>query len=1051
MNEYIGDDDQTNEEEDIPFPKRRKYRRVKRKVPEPEYSSPSFAFPGVVKLVLTEDAQRAVECVCGEDVTSENPWKYIKKEAVVQNIELNESSEFFKIKNEVLTFPNPSILIIYLPDESEDEDQYYFCLSIEAEERANNIISQVKTERNEKLNNTTLKTSKPWRAQGSAPEISDMMYKANRPLIKVEIETSYPVKPAPSHFKVRPVEKAKDGYIEILSLRSTYTNVIRRKIDAVAQATPFVTATSSQTDYRYPKNETTQYQYTYSLPKETKEYIRNLKYFAQNTMNIFDDSIYVNGSIDFFTSDYKLLVKDEVGPEKPQEFHLVEFSSFYQHSIEKGKVISAVSWHPMWTGIVAISYADKALGLYINGKSEVDEVHRATFEITPVHLWSIDDHLMPKLLLEIHRDVSSLSFCPYDENLLVGGCVNGQIILWDITNKLKQVEEDEILTADQYAYRIRMHSMMSWMKNTSNRRFVGATVVSQLQYSPISAITAVTWISPFKEIDKTGKIRRISEDEKRTSLQFSTTSLDGTIQFWDLRGKPPTGALAAHKKYRHIKSRPAALMTDVSPFKVFHRVLKPIFKVNVFAPNTTRHLPLMVVGKQESATTYVQKHPSDPNRKFDLNERIYFQAELKDNRDLENEYLLGSAEGDFFIITWEGYDYTSNEIVNKETATINNFVKFHDGPLVSVKRCPSYDDVVLTVGGKIFALWLLEFIGKPIIWRKCSCRYTHGNWTANRHSAFRMSRSDGYVEQWNFTVRSDRCQYNILRSGKWTLGSHAHPLPLEKQILGLCDYTSSFRLFLTDNTVQQDKKELSHLYQLLCAEAERKRGIVRWNEQWNVKNPELSVSHRAKSVTGEEKKQDEKAVQVIEEAINVKQRDRINADAQWREREVERMNTLLLTKRGLDPSLLEVQQLPLIKVKEESTRKQEKLKDALKSAPKIYEDTVAMMFADAVQKKPQSPVDPYKGGEFVINKSVYFNSYTRIAEKYEKFVSDNTYQYTFNWLKMAKAGRERRILLDGYNQRCNHKRRIIRERVLREKELTKPPTISKQESIQAIE
>ncbi|KAJ8909870.1 hypothetical protein NQ315_013504 [Exocentrus adspersus] len=71
-----------------------------------------FSIPGVVKIVLSELAQKIIGCVAGVDVTTENPWTLVEKEAVLDNLELHEeSSEFLPIRKELISFPRPKLLI----------------------------------------------------------------------------------------------------------------------------------------------------------------------------------------------------------------------------------------------------------------------------------------------------------------------------------------------------------------------------------------------------------------------------------------------------------------------------------------------------------------------------------------------------------------------------------------------------------------------------------------------------------------------------------------------------------------------------------------------------------------------------------------------------------------------------------------------------------------------------------------------------------------------------------------------------------------------------
>jgi hypothetical protein len=46
-----------------------------------------------------------------------------------------------------------------------------------------------------------------------------------------------------------------------------------------------------------------------------------------------------------------------------------------------------------------------------------------------------------QLLLEAPDDIYSFQFCPTDPNIIAGGCMNGQVVMWDIAahvDRLKQ-------------------------------------------------------------------------------------------------------------------------------------------------------------------------------------------------------------------------------------------------------------------------------------------------------------------------------------------------------------------------------------------------------------------------------------------------------------------------------------------------------------------------------------------------------------------------------------------------------------------------------------
>lgn len=153
----------------------------------------------------------------------------------------------------------------------------------------------------------------------------------------------------------------------------------------------------------------------------------------------------------------------------------------------------------------------------------------------PVLLWSFDDTLYPKLVLESPREVTFLSFCPYDGNILIGGLITGQLAIWDLTNRLHRVEHPEELSDKQEKIRQKMHSFMTWTKFTENlqRNIVHPAAISHYELSHKKLVTSIKWLNRKHNITSSGLIQ---ESIKPNELfrQFVTASLDGTVLFWDL-------------------------------------------------------------------------------------------------------------------------------------------------------------------------------------------------------------------------------------------------------------------------------------------------------------------------------------------------------------------------------------------------------------------------------------------------------------------------------------------------------------------------------------
>ena len=85
-----------------------------------------------------------------------------------------------------------------------------------------------------------------------------------------------------------------------------------------------------------------------------------------------------------------------------------------------------------------------------------------------------------------------------------------------------------------------------------------------------------------------------------------------------------------------------------------------------------------------------------------------------------------TARGECGLISWEGYDFSTGVTLNKEIGKWSWTKQVHDGPVSHAVRSRFLKDVILTVGGHVFAVWREDF-GEPIMWRKCEFRLGIGH------------------------------------------------------------------------------------------------------------------------------------------------------------------------------------------------------------------------------------------------------------------------------------------------------------------------------------
>lgn len=143
--------------------------------------------PGIARIDLSPLTQKIVGCVIGENVTTEYPWVYVRKDIIEDNIDLHsESSDFLPVKDEIQEYPDEHILIGYAPSVSE-EAQFYIVLT---EESKDAIIKFIQTQREDHENRVKSAMYKPpgqWLDLGSGAEIDAYVVKNTRPLFEIEV------------------------------------------------------------------------------------------------------------------------------------------------------------------------------------------------------------------------------------------------------------------------------------------------------------------------------------------------------------------------------------------------------------------------------------------------------------------------------------------------------------------------------------------------------------------------------------------------------------------------------------------------------------------------------------------------------------------------------------------------------------------------------------------------------------------------------------------------------------------------------------------------
>lgn len=1013
---------------------------------------PDYEVPGVSILTLNELTQTSLGLVVGIDVTGEYPWKTVHKELFYDNIQvLGDESPFAPLKNELDAYEDSEILIGYLLDETNDEDEFYVCLTPEAREHCHAESEAFMEKQHAKLEESVFKECRPWPSLGSEQEVDENIPKKNRPLLRIEIKSKFPVPNQPKRFLERSAEAARDGYIELTPSRSKFYNVAKKRVDASIQANPEKSTSFAQTVPRFPQNVWTQCELegesggidgtggtgsaggataaiegadedaekpkvvveplSRRAEKEKEMAIAKLNNFLTEKAKIVERILEFNGKVDIYNLDYPNLVKDK-------ELSKVTNMNFQEYTVltdfkAKEKFVSAAAWHQLYSKLVAVTYADSVPCIIKYPDESKDEINRAVYGENPVFVWSLSNTLKPQLYLESNREVVSLSFCPYHENILIGGCVNGQIVVWDLEGRLEETEDFESLTEYQENNRIAMNSKMKWMKIIHDKSVVRTTASSNLVFNHHASVSDISWISSHFEMTNKGKLKLLPEKEK--SMQFISISLDGTILIWNIKVTSSDNVKEKLKGSKRIPNRPSNLILETSPLRVFDGTLKPLYKILALESGSSMVDPLLCLNFEYPSVSAIKI-------RADNNVPRLYEADINRNEIDEKKLPIictTSMYGDYMKLSWgASQPSTAGGGVATERAKYLGKAVIHGGPITCCIRNPYYKDIVATVGGKTIAIWSSKSLEKPFIWKKMNYYLTNAAWSIHIPSQIYIVSFIGTIEIWDFLDRSDLPVRSQIISGNFMTGIYNHKI-IQGQFyfLGLANSIGFFRLFYLPSCLVKAGLNDVHLTNRFF-EREYEVNIIyeEWTKVWEKNNQDYLIQKKKETeamfldrdanTKMAAKKEEERKKHESEAAAKLKAQV-ISGDVMWKRLQWEGVEISIQIRKALNTAELLFQQKPLRDIASQKFAKLKMMMEGLKGRQKVFDEAVAILFPEIIPEPPEA-VTTKTVEEVNEIREKYMSEFYDISVNAQNFIKTNSYDHKFVWKDEAQEGKELR-------------------------------------------
>ncbi|XP_066181241.1 dynein axonemal intermediate chain 3 isoform X2 [Sylvia atricapilla] len=732
--------------------------KQKGKKDEVDLSMASVGHPEIFPLLLTESTQEIFNCRPDEDVTEENCFKCIKKEDIIQDLKTRaKTSDFHPLKKVILEYPGEELLLVFDPNFEYGQD-FYIVSSEEAKENFLKSLATTEEREEPEEEEETLEVHKPWVSLGSEKEVEEESFKERDTKIKFKISRVRRKFGAPITFTDKNASDDKDSYAECTAYEDDTFSIKMLERDVGLQIVPKLRETSTQTKWTYPKNASTQY-----CPRQLSDEAKaeslsseTLKKFLTAVHLRMEIALQQNEIMNVFFDDWKALAEDQ--EEGEPDVYLKAYQSFTDVQYLKNRTISCVRWHPTIYGIIALSARQQPLY-----EEKVNLSNKSLLHKSVILLWSFFDPICLQLVLKAPEDIYCFQFSPSDPNIIAGGCVDGQVVLWDISKheeKLLSAKPvaDEIIDSSEDEPRAGAAepSPMKVQQSSTEPSLVRYCAASSLPYGHTKPATDVHWLACNSEDNQKGGT---SENRDENYLQLVTCSPDGSIFFWDIPSIEHREKFLFEKMKEERRSHMPADVPDTD--EELDLSWKPLIKINLHERNTNTEYGPIRINLRELQYRYKPqgKGKSRSALRTPIKEKPYTEMSAFSSKNLEvlenisTEFFVGNENGEIVYSVWKKKIGTSS--ARPVSQKHSEKYALHTETINTLQKSPFFKDIFLSIGGQKFAIWKEGLTNGPILQSSCSAgRYTAGQWSLTRPGVFFIGRDNGNIDIWDLLKKT---------------------------------------------------------------------------------------------------------------------------------------------------------------------------------------------------------------------------------------------------------------------------------------------------------
>eukprot|EP00771_Trimastix_marina_P000368 gnl/Trimastix_PCT/1388.p1 GENE.gnl/Trimastix_PCT/1388~~gnl/Trimastix_PCT/1388.p1 ORF type:complete len:646 (+),score=108.99 gnl/Trimastix_PCT/1388:35-1939(+) len=499
----------------------------------------------------------------------------------------------------------------------------------------------------------------------------------------------------------------RDGHgwvYDLTKTRDSISDTTRALCDFSCDV-PRTTESSVQTDW-WPKVNMSMQTQPIDIPQKEKNaalHSQEMFEFLDTVSDRMRHALEQNATVDIFRDHFANLPEDDLALGQKGERAFKDPHTLTNHVYTRGKSVAFIDWVPGSKCLFAVSCVAPL-------SFEERVLSSGMYQNSYIVLWNVHD-IHPQCVLECPADCFVFRFHPTRPHVIAGGCLNGQVLLWDLSSFL-----------DAFRSRKRACAPAAQPQGQAPGAAPGQAGGGA---APTSASATGALPSGRGNEDGQERVRvPVFQPVRRSSIErghrgcvgdirwaqdqsntFYSVGLDGQLFHWAFDSLEPPPAAAAGREARWM---PQALL--------------PLYKPEWPAPLGATRLCLMG----------------------------------------EKGIMLGTEDGELVTGSLDALaplpdPRAADDVQPTEHPVFATEVRrAHHGSVIALERCPLCPQLVLSAGGWSFAVWK-EGTTEPIFVSPFLESMIHtACWSPTRFGLIVTALNDSTVQVWNLLDQTHR-------------------------------------------------------------------------------------------------------------------------------------------------------------------------------------------------------------------------------------------------------------------------------------------------------